>query len=740
MDNQLEKESKKQETLKAEFFSAVMKGSIDEVVATLEQGVDLNSLTFKGNNALFVAASRKQREMFEWLLSITQKGIPLDINNKDNAGNPLLFTLIKEGGLTYYIEKLIEKNVAINLTNKEMISPLIQACADKKIEEINLLLSVPSIDINYQSPKTNISAFLMACDQSSMKIVQNLLDHGADPTVMDSEKKNALINLLFKSTQHYSKVEKKEHQELLQYLIHSGIDIDYVAPTGVSAFWLASRMKEKEACLSMLEKNVNVNVTHKLFSDIKSSALHIWLMGNDKDMVEKLLEHGAKLGVLDSNNNAPEAYGFLMPGFTELMLQYNADVNTIYHDTSSKKGIIKKIPAATLVISQGDQNFEIVEEMINRGMKITYPEKSFESVEPIFYAISEEAHKIATLLLNMDQIDVNRQIKFSKNIESMSLLSFLISGITAQNFEKSLGNNSEILEILQAVDVESSGLQDEEWNRLKEEVMKLNNDVYAGKKEIFNLILEKGGKINSPNELGHTEIFFAKLPIAAQWLEEANANIFHEDQQDRDVLYYSILNDNSEIILHWKEKFTEANHATIDNLFYQLAFEDYSNSYIQRNVVNGIINYLDDKEIKNLFNKKNPDKITTKIHGLEYVDDYGNTPLIVAAERNASYLVNVYLTLGANINAQNNMGETAIMHALLTKNYGLIQELINQNADVNITKFDGTSLLDIAKELGNTVIIKMIETKLNPEAPLENKILEESKETTIAIKPKSFKV
>lgn len=69
-------------------------------------------------------------------------------------------------------------------------------------------------------------------------------------------------------------------------------DINYVADSGATAFWIASATKQKEACQLMMDKGVNVDVWHELGLDGKMSALHLWAQIGDEEMVEKIIDKG----------------------------------------------------------------------------------------------------------------------------------------------------------------------------------------------------------------------------------------------------------------------------------------------------------------------------------------------------------------------------------------------------------------------------------------------------------------
>lgn len=181
-------------------MTAVIRGDIDMAIEALQSGASIHIKTTKGNNLLYVAASRTQEDMFDWLLEVEQSDKKIDLNTQNNMGSTTIMEFIREDGFYNYIKKILEAGANPNITTNDGMSPLIQACADKKFEEVQLLLE-NNVDINYAIPDTKTTAFLMAATQSSMSICETLKEHGADINVVNSTGKNALIQAIFKTEQ-----------------------------------------------------------------------------------------------------------------------------------------------------------------------------------------------------------------------------------------------------------------------------------------------------------------------------------------------------------------------------------------------------------------------------------------------------------------------------------------------------------------------------------------------------------
>lgn len=91
---------------------------------------------------------------------------------------------------------------------------------------------------------------------------------------------------------------------------------------------------------------------------------------------------------------------------------------------------------------------------------------------------------------------------------------------------------------------------------------------------------------------------------------------------------------------------------------------------------------------------------------VNYQDEDGNSPLLVACANGNGYLVGPFLKMGANINLKNNNGETALMHALATESASLVKFLIEKGANINDSNNDGVTVWEMAQELKNKAILE----------------------------------
>lgn len=118
--------------------------------------------------------------------------------------------------------------------------------------------------------------------------------------------------------------------------------------------------------------------------------------------------------------------------------------------------------------------------------------------------------------------------------------------------------------------------------------------------------------------------------------------------------------------------------------------------------------------------------LVAKSAELEAQDAEGETALIKAASRGDTAVVGALLETGANVNAKDNKGATALMHSLLSENYRhnedretlprrrleVARTLLEAKAiDINAQNLDGETALMRAVRLGNSEMVKLLLTR-----------------------------
>lgn len=712
-------------------LTAVIRGDIDEATEAIMAGASIHQKTVKGNNLLYVAASRMQEEMFDWLLEVEVADKKIDLNTRNNMGGTTLYEFVNEDGFANYITKILKAGANPDITTNDGMSPLIQACADKKFDEVEVLLA-HKVDVNYAIPDTKTTAFLMAASEGSMSICELLKANGADVNAVDSQGKNALLTAIFKTTRFMKKKEKVEHQSLCMFLCDVGINLDYVAPSGMTALWAASLNKQKEVVEHMLSKGVKADVWHEIGLDGRMSALHMWASTPEIEIVKKLHANGARIDVPDDLGNTAATYGFMMPQaqMRELMLDLGGDVNSMFHVKPNHPGeAVKRIPVISQIIAGGNKQKDLVKKMIAKGAKVTFSEEGLEPFEPIMTAISSSAYDIINDLLATKQINLDKPLKINPLGAAITPLMMAVSGSVNQKFGALLEKKAQNEAILKAKaendknGVKSKLIDDEGIKAIEEELKEMKGfeaQLKAERKQIYESLVKNGANVDVVNEDGHSAIFFCGGKDYADWLKKDGANLYLEDKDGNNPLVYAVLNNKKDLIEYLKNEYTATKNETIDNIFFQLAFASVESHMQQDLLEKGVFNYVkgevDPEELKKVLNPTPETKdLTLNVKGINYQSEDGNSPLLVACANDLPFLASQYLKLGADINLKNNNDESPVMHAISTGNVQMVEYLIEKGADLNAATKEGKTVLEFAEEIDNKQILERVKIGLGHE-------------------------
>ncbi|WP_304333434.1 ankyrin repeat domain-containing protein [Brachyspira innocens] len=212
---------------------------------------------------------------------------------------------------------------------------------------------------------------------------------------------------------------------------------------------------------------------------------------------------------------------------------------------------------------------------------------------------------------------------------------------------------------------------------------------YTGKHETIDYLLKNGTDINKKNKSGRTPLIQYSLAYQSQnivrFLIENGADVNAQDNEGITTLMFAVKDYNIEIVnmclsananLHIKDK--EGKTALFYTLLYFYAI-DYGKNMTY-----------------NMFGKINTE-ITEFITGNRKKEQE-------EATKNVIKFLKLLIDNGADINSQDNKGNTLLMYAITFKYKPLVDEILKLNPDVNIKNKEGKTANDMAKEYGYKIV------------------------------------
>lgn len=91
-------------------------------------------------------------------------------------------------------------------------------------------------------------------------------------------------------------------------------------------------------------------------------------------------------------------------------------------------------------------------------------------------------------------------------------------------------------------------------------------------------------------------------------------------------------------------------------------------------------------------------------------DRYGQTALMWAVIKGEDSIIRFLIQKGANINARDGEGNSVLMWAVVTENINTIRLLLDKGADVNVKDDSGATALMIAEKRKNNEIIQLLKS------------------------------
>ena len=280
---------------------AAANGHLDMVKKLVEHGANLDK-------AVPSAAVNGQKQILEFML---------EKNPSQLAINKALISAAGSEN-TDIVQFLLDKGADVNFINKDNDNTaLIRAAGSLKIENARLLLS-KNADVNAKvddliTPTALFAASTAAMySQSYSDMIDLLLDHGADVNVLNKKDNSTpLLEVITASNTAGEEVEQLR-LKIVQNLLNKGADLTVRAkwmeswqPTPLLA---AIHTRKPQIALLLIEKGAEVNDESGMTSGSNPNAHYTALMqASEKgmaDVVKALIDKGAEINTRNEDGNS----------------------------------------------------------------------------------------------------------------------------------------------------------------------------------------------------------------------------------------------------------------------------------------------------------------------------------------------------------------------------------------------------------------------------------------------------
>ncbi|KAJ8353142.1 hypothetical protein SKAU_G00207090 [Synaphobranchus kaupii] len=359
------------------------------------------------------------------------------------------------------------------------------------------------------------TALMLAAEQGSLEIVQELIKRGANINLDDVDCWTALIS-----------AAREGHVDVVKELLANNANLEHRDMGGWSALMWAAYKGCIEVARLLLEKGANPNITGQY-----SVYPIIWAAGRGHaEIVRLLLQHGSKVNCSDKYGTTPLIWASRKGHYDCVMhlLDNGADVDQEGANSMTAlivavrggyaevvKELLQRNPNVNMTDKDGNTalmfaakegHTEIVQDLLDAGTYVNIPDRSGDTV--LIGAVRGGHVEIVRALLNKyADIDIRGQ-------DSKTALYWAV--------EK--GNATMVRDILQCNPDTETCTKDEETPLIK--ATKMRNI------EIVELLLDKGAKVSAVDKKGDTA-----LHIAIRGRSRKLAELLLRNPKDGRLLY-----------------------------------------------------------------------------------------------------------------------------------------------------------------------------------------------------------
>ena len=624
----------------AEMIAAARTGNTEKVKQLLSKGADINAPEPEsGDTPLLAAIDKGQWETAEFLL----KQGP-DLGLEDKSGNSPLYLAVSRGdsGLAM-VNLLLEAGVAVDLGpkkgDKAGATPLHIACATGANGCLETLLRHgASATKQIPSGSTPLHTAAIGGDQRTIDL---LCKAGGSVTALNNDKRTPLHNCGITG-----------NARAAAGLIQQGAAIDGLDAEGCSPLMRAVMKNHTEVAKVLLDHGADPDIVVRIDSATLYPLL-VAAMNGYEDMVRVLLDNGA--------NVTAKVEGAPSPVDAATHSAHATSAKLIAAAIRRKKAAEREsLSAAKETAVVWSKVVVAITQRDNDGLRQLTDAKHFSSLP------ADSRLLVACVLGDIDLTRSILQAGADCNKSFADVLGGITPLVAAIGLSRSLGVAQLLLDA--GADVNQA------WSEGTTPIFEATSDQYL---ELAKLLVSKGADVNVQLISGLTPLIYATRNGAARCVDlflDAGADINAVASEHGIGAFGWALNRlDLKLAEHLFERGAVPNFGAIETLPLAIA-EHGSLAFVRALEDKGCKLVRDDQRGRMAFiSARNPDPEVFDYflnHGADPSEgnDFGYTPLILAALNNRSSLIRRYLERGDDASVRDIDGETALSLALEKRN------------------------------------------------------------------------
>ncbi|XP_067653128.1 serine/threonine-protein phosphatase 6 regulatory ankyrin repeat subunit A-like [Haliotis asinina] len=670
----------------------------------IERGADTLAKDSTNRNVLHWASQGGNVKIVKYIL--TQNII--DINgNDDNKMTPLL--LAAYHGNSDVLELLIEKGANALAVNRKSRNSLHLSCTGGHVDAAKYVLNQTSVDINSKDCE-EMTPVMLAASHGKSEVFDMLIKKGADLSVIDKNGDNILhwacrggnvkiVNYIL--MQNIVDINSKGYKEKTPVML--------AASHGKSEVF--DMMMKKGADLSVIDKNGD-NILHWACRGGNVKIVNYILIQNTLDINSKGYEDKTPV-MLAASHGKNEVFNILMKKGADLSVT-DDDGHNILH--CACRGGNVNIVSYILIQSSLDINSKCHDEMT-----------------PVMHAASLGKNEVFDILVkngaNLSDTDVDGSTILclacrGGNVEIVNyILMQNIVDINRKNIDGKTpvvcaahDGNREVFDILVKKGVNLS-VTDQNGDNV------LHWACRGGKIKIVNYILMQTiVDINSNNGWGMTPVMSAALHGRREVFDvlvEKGANISVVDEDGDNILHFACLGADENILQHiLRLNLVDINYRGSNGMTALLLAAQHNAHYVFKLLLNSgadpsVVN-SDGNNVLHFACKADDEEIVKHVLQLHLVDincrgSNGMTPLLLAARYNTIGAFELLLENGADPSVVNSYGNNALHFACIGGNEDIVKHVIKLHlVDINCRGYNEMTPLLLAAERSASGIFEML--------------------------------